>query len=52
MNRNRRRDPGLDERMETELENALKEDDPAEKDYHIRSALQHLVLLEEDTDRR
>lgn len=32
--------------VETHLENALDNDDPAEKNYHIRAALQHLVAKE------
>ena len=33
------------------LQAALDEDAPAEKDYHVRTALQHLVIASENTGR-
>jgi hypothetical protein len=47
MNRTRGGDHDIPERVRTELRNALDKDDPSEKDYHVRTALQDLLLSEE-----
>lgn len=39
------------DRIVEALEAALDEEAPAEKDYHVRTALQHLVIASETTGR-
>lgn len=43
---------GHRDRMKNHLEKALDEEDGLEKNYHIQSALQYLVMIEDDAQRR
>jgi hypothetical protein len=52
MSRGQKPDQDLAEKIETSLGNALDERSPTEKDYHVRSALQDLILLKQEARRK